>query len=455
MNYKISVIIPVYNAEKFLCRCLDSIINQSLNEIEIIIVNDGSTDNSLGIVNEYRRQDNRIQIITQENQGTGMARNNGISLAHGEYISFVDADDYIDLDMYENMYKRASNNKSDIVIARYRRVDSDGKTLNESQILKGYSKEKIFTKLFNFDLPSVSCSGIYKRTLFDNKECLYPIKNIYNEDTATIYKLYYFSKSISILDDVYYNWHYTSLSKTNSISQKHLDDMLIVLDSIKTFLLRYEIYSKYRDEFIKSIFKSILKKSYQIINFENNRDSQLLLTKNLLDSICNKNYFNKKEVLQIRSMRPTLYYTTLHDILKLSHKHIILNFFNKDDIQKIKSILKSELGLLQFIVDYIVSKKIKDIYIYGAGEILQKLFPVIIKNNINILGIIDNSVTTVKSPNKLYKVRTLENTLIKPNSDVLVSSISFADEISNKLLRDSKKNRSNLNIINFESSIRK
>ncbi len=113
---KISVIIPIYNTEKHLRQCLDSIINQTLKEIEIICVNDESTDGSLDIVNEYAQKDERIKIINKKNNGAAAARNTGMDHAAGEYIGFVDSDDWIALDMYEKLYENAKSYNSDIVM---------------------------------------------------------------------------------------------------------------------------------------------------------------------------------------------------------------------------------------------------------------------------------------------------------------------------------------------------
>ena len=106
-NIKVSVIVPVYNCEKYLKKCLDSLVNQTLKDIEIICVNDGSTDNSGRILEEYT--DSRIKIITKENGGLSSARNAGIAVAKGEYLGFVDSDDWVDLDFYEKLYNTAKN----------------------------------------------------------------------------------------------------------------------------------------------------------------------------------------------------------------------------------------------------------------------------------------------------------------------------------------------------------
>lgn len=123
---KVSVIIPVYNLEKYLRRCLDSVINQSLSEIEVICINDGSTDSSLDILRNYENRDRRIRVINKENEGQGIARNIGINLAAGEYIGFVDGDDWIDPEMYETMYSIAKKNDLDMQICTMKRLDEYG-----------------------------------------------------------------------------------------------------------------------------------------------------------------------------------------------------------------------------------------------------------------------------------------------------------------------------------------
>ena len=119
MEPKISIIIPCYNAEKYLKECLDSAINQTLKEIEIICVNDGSTDSTLQIINEYASKDNRIKVIDKVHAGISSARNTGLDVSNGEFIAFLDSDDYLDLKFYENLYNRAIETSSDIVVSEY------------------------------------------------------------------------------------------------------------------------------------------------------------------------------------------------------------------------------------------------------------------------------------------------------------------------------------------------
>ena len=116
---KVSVIIPVYNVEPYLEKCLDSLINQTLKDIEIICINDCSTDNSLNILEQFKNKDERIKLINlKENKGAAAARNEGLKIAKGEYLGFVDPDDYVDLNFYEELYKKAKQDDADIVKAK-------------------------------------------------------------------------------------------------------------------------------------------------------------------------------------------------------------------------------------------------------------------------------------------------------------------------------------------------
>ncbi len=137
-KYKVSICVPVYNAEKYLSETLDSLVNQTLKDIEIICVNDGSTDSSLSILKKYAKKYKNIKIINQENQGLGGARNTGISNANGEYIGFIDADDIANIDMYEKLYNNAKKNNADIAMCDLKFYPKGVKT-----------KKKIWYKPFN------------------------------------------------------------------------------------------------------------------------------------------------------------------------------------------------------------------------------------------------------------------------------------------------------------------
>lgn len=129
---KISVIIPVYNVENYLRQCLDSIINQTLNDIEIICVNDESTDGSLAILEEYTKRDSRITVLSQKNAGAGAARNKGLGIAKGEYLSFLDSDDFFELDLLEKAYNKAIEDNADIVIYKIQQFNDKTKNFSDA-----------------------------------------------------------------------------------------------------------------------------------------------------------------------------------------------------------------------------------------------------------------------------------------------------------------------------------
>ena len=141
MSVKVSVILPVYNASDYLHQCMDSIVGQTLKDIEIICVDDGSTDNSLDILKEYEQKDKRVKVIQQKNAGAGAARNNGLSIATGEYLSFLDSDDFFEFDMLEKAYEKAKGSNAQIVVFRSDQYREDLKefvkvkwTLHEKQL---------------------------------------------------------------------------------------------------------------------------------------------------------------------------------------------------------------------------------------------------------------------------------------------------------------------------------
>ena len=140
VNYtpKVSVIIPVYNVEEYLRECLDSVVNQTLKEIEIICVDDGSTDNSLEILKEYAKKDNRISVLTQENLHAGVARNAGLAVAQGEYLSFLDSDDFFELNMLEETYKVAKTENSDLTFYQYKNYNNE---TQQAEKIAGINKQ--------------------------------------------------------------------------------------------------------------------------------------------------------------------------------------------------------------------------------------------------------------------------------------------------------------------------
>ncbi len=220
---KISIIIPVYNVEVYLRDCLDSIINQTLKDIEIICVNDGSTDNSLSILNNYAQKDSRIIIVNQENQGLSMARNSGLKFASGEYIGFVDSDDWVDVDFYEKLYNAAINQNCDIAAASIirKRIHSQKYRVHYTESNSVYTLEDKI-KLCNVPVCCYVWNKIYKSDKIKNFKFQ---QNIYFEDMMWLPEVLKQTKGLVSVPDTnyYYRVNNNSIVKKIQSPKKQLD----------------------------------------------------------------------------------------------------------------------------------------------------------------------------------------------------------------------------------------
>lgn len=180
---KISVIIPVYNVEKYLDKCIQSLLNQTITELEFIFVNDGSPDNSASIIKKYQKKDKRIKLIEKENGGQASARNLGLRHASGEYIAFLDSDDYVLENMYEVLYNRAKKDDLDIVICNYFLAYPNKIEKNINNVTK--NKEKVITKEEYITLSPCPWNKIIKREYLKKSNFTFPEGIIY-EDFASI-----------------------------------------------------------------------------------------------------------------------------------------------------------------------------------------------------------------------------------------------------------------------------
>ena len=196
--HTISVIVPIFNAGAYLAKCIESLIHQPYTALQVILVNDGSTDDSLAIAQQYAAQDSRIEVYTQTNQGQSVARNLGLQYAKGEYISFVDADDYIDADFYTTLMQHIG--ELDCVQIGYRRVTARGKVL----------LEKLPKHFYQFTSP---CMRLYRRELFTQHNLRFPSGMIY-EDVVFSLDFWGTKPSYRILSYTGYNYLANTSSTT-------------------------------------------------------------------------------------------------------------------------------------------------------------------------------------------------------------------------------------------------
>lgn len=279
---KVSIIVPIYNVEKYLDRCIQSLINQTLKEIEIILVDDGSPDNCPQMCDKYAKEDARVKVVHKQNAGLGYARNSGLEIAIGEYVAFVDSDDYVDITMYEKLYNETINNKYDIVYCGFIVENRDKSTYTENtkdRVL--YENKEIIELCRNM----IACNvdekkertesmavwhGIYKREIIDKYNIRFESeRDILSEDIVFDILFIPLSKSIRTIPDALYIHCYNNESLSKTFNYKKIEMNISLynklneiasmygLDTFKLNIIRFFI--GYNRSFLNSIFCSDLK----------------------------------------------------------------------------------------------------------------------------------------------------------------------------------------------------
>ncbi|WP_054834619.1 glycosyltransferase [Methanobrevibacter arboriphilus] len=287
-NVKISVIIPVYNAEKYLKQCLNSITKQTLRDIEIICINDGSTDNSLKILREYAEKDERFKIINQKNAGAGSARNVGLDNATGEYVSFIDADDWIKHKLYKKLYSIAEKENLDIIMFKMINYDHEKDKLYETNYynlseLKKWFDGSLFSekitknKIFNM---SVSPGGkFYKRSLIESINARYP-EGIIFEDTPFYMETYLNAKRCKIINEYLYFRRRSEKSVTTQFD-KHYEDIIYMSNILIDLFKKHDKYKSYKKGLFNFKIAFIRKKYNDIFK---NREKLFYLIKKFFEN---------------------------------------------------------------------------------------------------------------------------------------------------------------------------
>ena len=297
---------PIYNVENYLNKSLDSVCNQTLNDIEIICVDDGSTDNSLKILKEYSKKDSRIRIITKENGGQATARNLGIKESQGEYIAFVDSDDFIEFNMLEKLYKKSKDNNLDIAMCKIATYDNQTHEIKDNVwyymlgVFRDFEKD-IFnhndTKEFTCNIAVTPYNKIYKTSLIKDNNILFPEGLIF-EDEKFFYDVYLRAKKVSIIDEFLYYYRVNRKgSTTNNTKENDYTDIIPISKQIRQtfketgnyedykFLLNNrlihlqlsrftEISPKYKEKFF-NLMKADLNEVLQDKAIENNLESDV------------------------------------------------------------------------------------------------------------------------------------------------------------------------------------
>ena len=249
---KVSVIIPVYNVERYLSRCLDSCILQTFKDIEIICVNDGSTDSSLSILQAYANLDSRVKIITKENGGLSSARNVGIANSVGEYVLCVDSDDYISSIAVEKLYNNAVNNNSDVVIFDY--FINHFESQKSHPVIMGEMKSYSENVIFNAELVSsdmykymhvCAWAKLYKREFLLSNNISY-VEGIVYEDVPYMAEIYTKASRITYLPEMFYSYTVGRDSQIMSKNDETMFDVIKVYEHVDNSFKNSRYYDKYK-----------------------------------------------------------------------------------------------------------------------------------------------------------------------------------------------------------------
>lgn len=332
---KLSIIIPIYNAEKYLERCIDSILLQSFQDFELILVNDGSTDRSRFICESYAQRDNRVILINKPNGGSSSAKNIGLSHARGQYIEFVDADDYLDKEYIEHLWTGCDEYDADVCIGNvsFTKIrNSDIKSKKHVEMKRGYFTLKDFLMFYPQYMPKAIIGApwnkLYKKEIIDAYEIKFDTKIKNNEDTHFNY--WYLSKcsSVYVSDEPYYNYVDENVSSASRSYIPNLFDIyLMTYDKAIKFLKDTGVYEHnigfQRQYFINLVIGAM----NQIVLCKNrlSRSDKLKQIKKIVNNIKveeavkNIRYADRKKQILLMLMKKK-YYRTIYLMILMNYK---------------------------------------------------------------------------------------------------------------------------------------
>ena len=332
---KVSVIIPVYNVEKYLRECLDSVINQTLKDIEIICVDDGSTDNSLEILKEYAKKDKRLKVFTQKNQGAAVARNLGMKQAKGKYFSILDSDDFFALNMLELLYNKAEKSKSDITICRCQMLDDETKTIAPMthSLKKHYLPEKetfnykdIINHVFDF------CVGWSWDKLYNAdfvRKTKLEFQNLRStNDAFFVFMSLLHAKKITTIDDILITHRKNTNTSLSETRDKDPNCFLSAVYAMKNYMKKNNFYKEVYQGFINWFMQFCFWQMDTLKNPENKTNLEKRLKQEVFKDFGIYNlketfFYNKQHYKRIHSKnmkQKTPFYQKLFSIKKSNDK---------------------------------------------------------------------------------------------------------------------------------------
>ena len=287
MKYLISIIVPVYNNDKYLHNCINSIINQTYRNIEIILIDDGSTDTSLQVCNFYSNKDKRIKVIHKENGGLSEARNYGIKHAKGDYIFFIDSDDIIQNNTIEIMYSVLENKNDCISICNFERFNSKY-SYSTNKIIKKYTSLSYFEEILKINCFTYACGVLIPKSFLNTN---FFIKGRYFEDMSSMYKIFSKSKYIYKFDGEFYKYRTNLNSIVHTMNNKKIEDYIKSTNEMLEFIdSHYNINIK-----LQNVFKCEVLRTCYILTKD---DKYLNKAKKLVNNVSYKD-LSLKNIIKI------------------------------------------------------------------------------------------------------------------------------------------------------------
>lgn len=314
----LSIVVPVYNTEKYLIRCIDSLLNQSYTNLEIIIVNDGSSDNSHKLIMDCYSPISKIKYIPlANNMGLGYARNIGMQNSNGEYITFVDSDDWVDLDLYKVVLDKLKDNPAEIAVfgvqneydnfksSSYRYNYLFENRISSNQAMRLLTKEQNN----NYFISTVVWNKVYRTDVIKNNQLLF-LNNSYWEDDIFSFEVLMQINNVQIVPSVFYHYYNRPYSITNCITKKHIDDLISSFNYLKNQLNTKNTNTAYTQAFAALLDKCVCFLIDMIFKNESDISNQKNYIAYLMDSLIKNYSFNDIfEYLDIQRIKRLFNYT--------------------------------------------------------------------------------------------------------------------------------------------------
>ena len=405
-DIKVSIIVPIYNVEPYLRRCLDSLVNQTLKDIEIVCINDCSPDKSLVILKKYAKKDDRIKIIDfEKNQGVSIARNSGMKIAKGEYIGFCDSDDYVDLNFYEKLYKLARSKNADIAKANFkiREINSNKEFIENINKLilkhKGYFTHQFYT-------------AIYRNKMLKENRVKFPAGKITGQDLCFSAHAVIAAKNIYVLNNIFY--HYVRRDNSSASSVLSSQKMYSILKCCCLILNRLNKAAE-KDRNYVAIYAIWIKWLSEILE----RNTEKLVVKKFARTII-------------------AYYQKCKFNIKLDLPQFIIAAIKNKKEKELAFLLPNWLKWVKLISnDFYPFMDIKEsalkshkLYVWGTGEDGIRVKKQCESYGWEITAFLDSNKNIRKYNG--YKVERPEQILSKPKKDffIIISSRKYAKEIT-------------------------